>query len=133
MQYQKCFNIAFSKAIQFYLKLFKVNKNLAQLSFYFLLNSELLDKQISKLNKIVKITFSNFMFIQKANVFCMSSHYFAFSTRKPESILFLGSFLSRTLLKNKVCTCTVAASGQLFIIWSFTFFSPMTPIIFTFL
>ena len=48
-------SLQLSKGIQFYLKLFKVNKNLAQLSFQVLLTNKLLDKNISKTSESISL------------------------------------------------------------------------------
>ena len=80
----------------------------------------------------------NFIFIQATNAFCMSSHWFVFTTRTPESIFnptsvffwiwsffswivfFHGRFWNTGFVNLRLQLCIVR---EVFIIWSFTFFS----------
>ena len=107
------------------------------MSFYFLLTNKLLHKNISKTNEI---TFTNFTFIQAANAFCMSSHWFVFDTRTPESIsnltpaffwiwwfffwavFFHGLFWNVGFIHVWLQLCKVRL---VLVNWSFTFLSPI--------
>ena len=119
MQYWKCFNIAFSKGIQFYHRLFKI-KNLAQSSFYFLLN-KLLYKNMSKSHESIPLKYlSRISCLSKQQMFsawvaiglCLL-HQRVFPILLAFFlniiILFLHSVLSLTLLKRRLRIFTIAA------------------------
>ena len=71
------------------LEVIQSKQNLAQLSFT---SSYLTNYRIKIFQKRMKVYLWNnfpvliFLFVQAANVFCMSSHWFVFTTRTPESI-----------------------------------------------